>query len=60
MKFFKPMKIAMLLLRTGQTVGIQGLARLAAGRGDVVMTTAFLMLIGVSKKKVRQVCLTLG
>ena len=54
------MKIAMLLLRTGQTVGIQGLARLAAGRGDVVMTTAFLMLIGVSKKKVRQVFLTLG
>ena len=49
--FFKPMKSAMLLLRTGQTVGMLGLARLAACRGDVVMTTAFLMLIGVSKKK---------
>ena len=43
--FFKPM-CAMLLLRTGQTVGV--VARLSACRGDVVLTTAFVVQFGVS------------
>ena len=50
--FFKPMS-AMLPLRTGQNVGLGVLARLTACREDVVMTTAFLVQFGVSKKKVR-------
>ena len=33
-------------------MGMQGLARLTAWRGDVVMTTAFLIHFGVSLKKV--------
>ena len=33
-------------------MGMQGLARLTAWRGDVVMTTAFLIQFGVSLKKV--------
>ena len=44
---------AMLPLRTGQNVGLGVLARLAACREDVVMTAAFLVQFGVSKKKVR-------
>ena len=43
---------ATLLQRTGETVGMQGLARLAAWREDVVMTTAFLIHFGVSLKQV--------
>ena len=43
---------ATLFLRTGETVGMQGLARFAARRGDVVMTTAFLIHFGVSLKQV--------
>ena len=43
---------AMLLLRTGQTVGMVELTRLAARRGDVVMTTAFLIHFGVSLRQV--------
>ena len=50
--FFKPTN-ALLPLRLGQNVGMGVLARLAACRGDVVMTTAFLVQNGVSKKKVR-------
>ena len=50
--FFKPTN-ALLPLRLGQNVGMGVLARLAACRGDVVMTTAFLVQIGVTKKKVR-------
>ena len=42
----------MLLLRTGQTVATVELTRLAARRGDVVMTTALLVQFGVSLKKV--------
>ena len=42
----------MLLLRTGQTVGMVELTRLAACRGDVVMTVALLVFLGVSLKKV--------
>ena len=43
---------ATLLQRTGQTVGMLGLARLAARREDVVMTTAFLIHFGVSLRQV--------
>ena len=42
----------MLLLRTGQTVGMLELTRLAACRGDVVMTIAFMVQFGASLKKV--------
>ena len=43
---------AMFLLRTGQTVGTVELTRLAACRGDVVMTIAFMVQFGASLKKV--------
>ena len=43
---------AMLLLRTGKTVGMEELTRLAARRGDVVGTVALLVFLGVSLKKV--------
>ena len=41
-----------LLLRIGETVGMQGLARVAACREDVVMTTAFMVQFGVSLRQV--------
>ena len=46
---------AMLLLRTGKTVGMEELTRLAARRGDVVGTVALLVFLGVSLKKVTNV-----
>ena len=49
--FFKPTN-ALLPLRTGQNVGMGVLARLAACRGDVVMTIAFMVQFGASLKKV--------
>ena len=45
----------MLLLRTGKTVGMEELTRLAARRGDVVGTVALLVFLGVSLKKVTNV-----
>ena len=45
---------ALLLLRTGQTVDTVELTRLAACRGDVVMTIALLVQFGASLKKVKK------